>query len=123
MRIPGWVTGALVLVATLGAGVILGTHLERRRHPGMSIVTGAEAGQVLRRHLLEGLALDSGQSRAVGAVLERHQASVDSAWRSLHPRVRATLDSSLREVAALLRPDQLERFRKMLGTRHPGILH
>jgi hypothetical protein len=121
MRFPGWVTGALVLTATLGAGVVLGTHLERRRHSESS-VSATLPMEHMRRFLLDELELDSAQDQAVGAILDRHQAGVDSAWRGLHPRLMATLDSSLREVAALLRPDQLERFRRIIHARHPGVL-
>lgn len=111
----------LVLGVTLVAGVAIGVTYERHR------VNERNATPMDTHHMIgaltSSLALDSAQRTAIDAILARHQASVDSTWRELHPHVRATMDSALREIAAVLRPDQLAKFRAMLENKHPGVLH
>lgn len=125
MNMPGWLKGSLVLVVTLAAGILVGSSIGSA-HPAADDMSAAHAmGDArghLESHLRTALSLDSAQEREVRAILTRHQATVDSVWRMLQPHLRATLHESLREVAAILRPDQLETFRRMIATRHPGVL-
>lgn len=111
----------LVLGVTLIAGVAIGVTYERHR------IDERRVSAVDTHHMIgtltSSLALDSAQRRAIDAILARHQASVDSTWRELHPHVRATMDSALREIAAVLRPDQLAKFRAMVEMKHSGVLH
>jgi hypothetical protein len=120
MMKPDWLKPTLLLALTFITGVALGVGLQRR---GASAHEGSGVGQqLLLHHLQERLDLDSAQHRAVMSIFARHQASVDSAWQAVHPYVRATLDSVLREIAGVLRPDQAETYRKMIQSRHPGVL-
>ena len=72
--------------------------------------------------LKDELGLDSAQEKAIAAILARRQGAVDSTWHVLQPHVRATLDSTLREIVGVLRPDQAAKYRKMVETMHPGTL-
>jgi hypothetical protein len=74
------------------------------------------------RHLTRQLALDSAQQQAIAGIFARRQVAVDSTWHALQPHVRAVMDSTLRDIVAVLRPDQVTKYRRMVETRHPGAL-
>lgn len=118
MVIGNWVKGTLLLAVTLAAGIAIGVGYERRR------ATPHESHGMhhVLHHLRDELGLDSTQERQVAVILARRQHTVDSTWHSLQPHVRATLDSTLREIDTVLRPDQAAKFRQMVETMHPGAL-
>lgn len=118
MRIPGWARGTVLLAVTLAAGFGLGVTYERGR-PAAHDARGMGAHDVMH-HFTRVLDLDSAQQAAISQILASHQPEVDSSWHTVQPHVRATLDSTRREVASVLRPDQLEKFRKMMETAHPA---
>ena len=76
----------------------------------------------LTRRLKEELALDPAQEQAIAAILARRQGAVDSTWHAMQPHVHATLDSTLREILGVLRPDQSAKYRKMVESMHHGTL-
>src|SRR5438132_1716976 len=109
---PVWVKGMLLLAVALTAGVAIGGAYERHRLLAHETV-GMEPHHAMHR-LQQELGLDSAQQKAIAVILARHQGAVDSTWHALHPLVRATLDSTLREVVGILRPDQLARYWRMV---------
>ena len=120
MTVPAWLRGAVVLALTLGAGIAIGVAFERRHAPVHADVT-AHADQMVD-HFTRELHLDSAQKVAVAAIFARRQHTIDSTWRAVQPHVHATIDSTLREMARVLRPDQLAIFERLIGARHPGTL-
>jgi hypothetical protein len=117
---PAWAKGTLVLVVTFAAGLAAGLSYNRHRPPEHR--PPGNAAEHLTQRLHEELALDSAQQAAVAAIFARRQSVVDSTWHVMRPLVHATLDSTLREVAGVLRPEQLARYREMMGRMHPGAL-
>ena len=117
MRVPAWAKGASVLAITLAAGVAMGVGYERRRAPAHE-ASAIESHDVLHRITHE-LELDSAQREAIATIVARRQGTVDSTWHAMRPHVRATLDSTLDEIVAILRPDQVTRYREMIEARHP----
>ncbi|HEU4747144.1 MAG TPA: hypothetical protein VFS56_01490 [Gemmatimonadaceae bacterium] len=119
MTIPAWLKGTVLLAVALGAGVAIGISYERRRMPSHE-ASGSH-------HMVEGLKqrleLDSAQVAAIAVILARRQAVVDSTWHVLQPHVRATMDSTLREIVDVLRPDQATKYSEMVRKRHPQALH
>jgi hypothetical protein len=113
-----WLRGVLLLAATLTTGVIIGVAYERSRTPRHE----ADPSHHVMQRLTDELGLDPGQQKAIVAIFARRQAAVDSTWHELQPHVRAALDSTLREIVDILRPDQAARYRRMVETRHPGVL-
>jgi hypothetical protein len=117
VTMPVWLRGTLLLALTFTAGVATGVGYERRRMPAH------EAARMDSRHVLlrlkQHLDLDSAQQQAIAAILARRQGTVDSTWHALQPHVDAALDSTLREVLRVLRPDQAAKHRKMMEARHP----
>jgi hypothetical protein len=95
----------LTLVAVLIIGVAVGMTIDRfwvtRAAPG-----GPMSSAILIREMDRRLHLDAAQRDTIASVLRRHQTTVDSAWARLRPSVHAVIDSSQREIIAVLRPDQ-----------------
>ena len=118
--VPAWLRGGVVLAVTLGAGIAIGVAFERRHVPVHADAT-AHADQMVN-HFTRELSLDSAQQAAVAAIFARRQHTIDSTWRAVQPHVHATVDSTLREMSRVLRPDQLATFERLIGTRHPGTL-
>ena len=115
---PAWAKGTLLFALTLTSGVIIGAAYERHREPPHE----ADGMHHVLLRLKDELGLDSAQQNAIAAILARRQGAVDSTWHTLQPHVRATVDSTLRDIADVLRPDQLAKYRKMVESRHPGTL-
>ena len=118
MTIPAWVRGTVLLAVTFTTGIVTGVSYERRR----ILEHEANGTHHMLRHLSDELGLDTAQQRAIAAILARRQGKVDSTWHVLQPHVRAAMDSTLHEIAAVLRPDQAAKFRNIVETRHPGAL-
>ena len=120
MTVPAWVRGALLLAVTLSAGIAIGIGYERRRAPSHD--PSRMSAHLLLHRLAGDLGLDSAQHQAIAAIFARRQGAVDSTWHVMQPRVRATLDSTLREIVGVLRPDQAAKYRRMMEVLHPGLL-
>jgi len=115
-----WVRGASILALTFAAGAATGVGYDRHISSARRSET-VDAARVLQ-HMRLLLGLDSAQSTAIATILAHHQQAVDSSWRAMQPHVRANLDSTLREIMTVLRPDQVARFREMVHVMHPGML-
>ena len=119
MKTPVWMKGLLLLVITLAVGFGLGVAYERAQPTAAH--TRPEAGDHLIERLNSELNLDEPQRAALERILERRQREMDSTWHAMQPHVRATLDSTLREVESVLKPDQLSKYRAMMQSMHrPG---
>jgi hypothetical protein len=118
VKVPAWLKGTLLLGVTLTTGIVIGVAYERRRAP----VHEATGTHHVMLRLKDELGLDSAQQTAIAAIFARRQGALDSTWHAVQPHVRATLDSTLREIVDVLRPEQAAKYRKMLEARHPGTL-
>lgn len=118
MRIPAWVRATIVLTMTLAAGVVIGVAYERHRTAEHQAVS-ADAHDAMH-HLTRELDLDPAQQKAIAEILARRQGEVDSTWHAVQPHVRATLDSTMQEIAGVLRADQLVKYHRMTETHSAG---
>jgi len=118
MKPPAWTVGSLLLAVAFAAGVAAGISYERRHVS--SVASGAADGHGAMQHLTTTLNLDSGQQAAISAILVRHQPEVDATWHAMRPHVTATLESTSNEILSVLRPDQAEKYRRMIESKHPG---
>ena len=116
--VPTWAKATLLLVLTLAAGILIGASYERRRAGGHE----ANAMHHMTTRLEHELDLDSAQKQAVAAIFAQRQRSIDSTWRAMRPHVHAAMDTTLREIAAVLRPPQAAKLRKLAERMHPGVL-
>jgi hypothetical protein len=119
--VPTWVRAGVLLAVTLAAGVALGASYERRRAVTHDMSGGHSEHMI--QQLAQDLDLDSSQRDSVVKIFARRQRAIDSAWSAVQPNVHATIDSTLREIAGVLRPDQLTKYRRMVESRHAGTLH
>ena len=118
---PAWFRATLLLGVTLAAGVALGVSYERRR--GMTHEMSGGHSEHMIQQLTRDLELDSIKRDTLGKIFARRQSAIDSAWNAVQPHVHATIDSTLREIAGVLRPDQLAKYRRLIEGRHAGTLH
>ena len=116
--VPAWFRGTTMLAVTLAAGVALGVSHERRHASGHE----AAGSLHIMRRLYDELGLDQAQQDAIAAILARRQGALDSTWHMLQPHVHAALDSTHREIVAVLRPQQAAQYRKLVEARHPGTV-
>jgi hypothetical protein len=116
MRVPAWLKGSVLLAVTLAAGVVIGVAYERHHAPRVVMMTDP---QQVMQHLHGALDLDSAQQAAIAAIFARRQGAVDSTWHSMQPHMRAALESTHVEIMKVLRPDQVAKFRKLVGAMHP----
>jgi hypothetical protein len=117
---PTWLRSALIFALIFAAGAAAGAGYERHasaahRAPTMDAASALQHMQLLLR-------LDTAQTTAIAAILAHHQHAVDSSWRTMQPAVRANLDSTLREIMGVLKPEQVGRFRELVHAMHPGML-
>ena len=117
---PVWLRGVLVLALTFAAGAAAGVGYDRHVSSARRMPTMDAARALQHMRLL--LGLDSAQAAAIATILAHHQHAVDSSWRAMQPEVRANLDSTLREIMAVLKPEQVQPFREMVHVMHPGML-
>ena len=116
MTIPAWLKGSALLAVTLAAGIVIGIAYDRHHAPQIVMVTNP---QQVMQHLHAALELDSAQQAAVAEIFARRQGTVDSTWHSMQPHMRAALESTHVEIMKVLRPDQVAKFRKLVGAMHP----
>ena len=117
--IPSWVRGSLVLVVTLGTGMMLGFVVGRMRPAALP--ANAMAPAVLLRTFDRELSLDSSQHERIARVLTRHQRVIDSAWIAVRPVVRSAIDSAQMEIVAILTAQQRAKYQLLLRAAHPGM--
>ena len=117
--IPLWVRGTVLFALVFTAGVGAGILIERSRQRPMTVSTMNPDSAVAA--LDRRLALDSRQRIIIRDALRRHQAVIDSAWRSLRPGVTAAVDSTQMEIYNALRPEQRPAFMEMMQRSHPGM--
>lgn len=111
----------MLLAVTLAAGIAVGVAYERHRTAAHQAVgTDATDAHDAMHHFARELDLDAAQQTAIAQILARHQGEVDSTWHAMQPHVRATLDSTMQEIAGVLRPDQLAKYRRMMEAAHPA---
>jgi hypothetical protein len=102
---------AAVLLVVFAVGSFAGTAFERHH-----IVRVAESvsllgeNEVAMTELSEFLDLDDEQVAQVHAVLAENQHVVQLMWEEFRPEVQAAMREVHMDIAAVLRPDQAERF-------------
>lgn len=114
MKAAVWIKGTLLLAIAFAAGIAVGVTYERRQGAARAPVATDVHSTV--RHLSSELDLDQNQQRAIVDILNRHQPEVDAAWHAMQPHMRAMLNSTSDEIIAVLRPDQADKYRKMIAT-------
>ena len=118
---PAWLRATLLLAIALAAGVALGVGYERRR--GMTHDMSGGHSEHMIQQLTRDLELDASQRDTVMKIFAHRQSAIDSAWNAVQPHVHATIDSTLREIGGVLKPEHLAKYRRMVDERHSGTVH
>jgi Spy/CpxP family protein refolding chaperone len=114
--LPGRPSKGIFAVALVFAlGVVFGAALSvvlLRLHGGFQLPIGPRGGPHFGRgpigRMVRELDLDADQRRRIVAIIERS-----------HGSIQQTLDETHREIRAILRPDQQQRFDRMRPPRMP----
>jgi hypothetical protein len=115
------VASALLLLIGAAAGVV-GDHLVLLHRRGVALGISAAGAASLHAQLLaeldRELHLTPVQHDSINAMLGRHQQSIDAAWRVIHGKLDAGMDSMHQELRAILQPEQLTLLRDWMGRQH-----
>lgn len=108
-----WIA-ALVVVVAFVSGVLVGiaaSHFMMRRghRPHMT----KRAAHFMVERLDRRLDLTDEQEKKIEAIIARRHARMEQLWGSVHPRVRAEIDATNKEIATVLTPEQRARFEKI----------
>jgi Spy/CpxP family protein refolding chaperone len=106
----------LLSVFSLGAfvGIFVDRHNSLRDPAGVSPEEVHEAAMV---ELREELGLDEEQIQQIHAIMADRQELVQRIWEQLRPELQAAMTDVHAEIAALLRPEQRQRFHDWLQRR------
>jgi hypothetical protein len=113
--------GSLVVALAFVAGVVTGMAVERGPREGLNVMVTATASDALPREL-ERLDLTDAQRGEIRSILVRGRDRVLAVVRDFDPRMSAAVDSTNREIDAVLTPVQrasLAEYRK----DHPPMVN
>jgi hypothetical protein len=109
----------VILVFMLGAicgGAV--THLVNRTRMEAFVGRGPEAREeMLVKRLTRQLELDSRQLEQIRPIVHETHASIRLIRQQSRPQVEGLLDESQRRISAILRPEQREKFEKIIAER------
>ena len=118
---------AIAALSLFALGAVAGITTDRLMHRPVDreqVVIGGDTIRLRDIHndpvgaLDRAVGLRAGQREKVTAILARRQKSIDAAWKDTQSHLRAAVDSMVDEVAAVLDPDQQEKFRRLANQLH-----
>jgi len=114
------VRAGAVLLCVFAAGALAGTAVERHQLGRVAAsVSLLGEGEVAITELRAFLDLDDEQVAQIHAILADNQHTVQLMWEQFRPEVQAAMREVHMEIAALLRPDQAERFHNWILRHGP----
>lgn len=118
------VLGAVSLVVLGGALTLLVQHLFFFPPNGSQGLRGSHdpgaASAEMVSTLRSELDLTASQADSIETILRRRQKTVNKAWQQVRTRLHAAMDSTQREIEAVLSEVQRRAFRQWLKSRHEG---
>ena len=117
----------VAVISLLAIGAALGVTFDRLHHRSgnrhMAVMQEVQKDPLAAIDRAVGLRPE--QRERVAAVLARRQDVIDGVWRDTHIRLQATIDSVVNEIAAVLDPDQAQKFRAAARELHgsPRVMH
>lgn len=113
-----------VLLAVFAVGVMAGVAWERHHGRGWSAGFGSgvheaalHAHRAALAELDDAVDLDEEQIDQIHRLMARRQEVVNEVWLRLRPEVESAMSEVHSEIAALLRPEQRERYHRWLEER------
>ena len=112
------VTAGLVLLSVFSLGAFVGVFIDRHHGPSAAAgVSPDDVHEAAMAELRDELGLDEEQIRQVHLIMANRQQLVERVWEQLRPELVAAMNEVHVEIAALLRPEQRERFHVWLEQR------
>jgi hypothetical protein len=108
---------SILIVFLLGslAGALI-TH-EIYQHRIESFIRGEPKRELIVRRLSHQLNLDATQLSQLRVIVEETYDGIKNVRKQIKPQIEAILESSQNRVRAILRPDQLEKYEKIIAER------
>ena len=108
---------SIIVVFLLGslAGALV-TH-EIYQHRIESFIRGEPKRELIVRRLNHQLNLDAAQLSQLRVIVEETYAGIKNVRKQIRPQIEEILESSQDKVRAILRPDQLEKYEKIIAER------
>jgi len=108
---------SIIVVFLLGllAGALV-TH-EIYQHRIESFIRGEPKRELIVQRLTHQLNLDTAQLSQLRGIVEETYAGIKNARKQIRPQIEEILESSQNRVRAILRPDQLEKYEKIIAER------
>lgn len=104
-----------ILGATCGALI---SHIVYRSHHEAFIKGGGEAREeLIVRKLTHRLDLDQRQQEQVKAIIHENHAAIQEIRKQARPRIEALLEQGQSRINEVLRPEQQEKFQKIISER------
>ena len=126
MKRQAWQTWVAVL-ALLVIGAVLGIAIDRFHVRGGNHAS-ALLEEIERNPMAvidREISLRPDQRASVGRIIERYQATMDSAWGESNRQVRATVGAVINDITAQLDSAQARKFRALINKIHssPDAFH
>jgi flagellar basal body-associated protein FliL len=108
---------SILIVFLLGslAGALI-TH-EIYQHRIESFIRGEPKRELIVRRLSHQLNLDAAQLSQLRVIVEETYDGIKNVRKQIKPQIEAILESSQNRVRAILLPDQLEKYEKIIAER------
>jgi hypothetical protein len=108
---------SIIVVFLLGslAGALV-TH-EIYQYRIESFIRGEPKRELIVRRLSQELNLDTAQSAQLRVIVEETYAKIKNVRKQIIPQIEEILGGSQNRVRAILRPDQLEKYEKIIAER------
>ena len=108
---------SILIVFLLGslAGALI-TH-EIYQHRIESFIRGEPKRELIVRRLNHQLNLDAAQLSQLRVIVEETYDGIKNVRKQIKPQIEAILESSQNRVRAILLPDQLEKYEKIIAER------
>lgn len=102
------------LLGSLAGGLV--TH-EIYQHRIESFIRGEPKRELIVQRLNHELNLDTAQLAQLRVIVKETDAGIKNARKQIRPQIEEILESSQNRVRAILRPDQLEKYEKIITER------
>ncbi|QEM66866.1 hypothetical protein FO488_00955 [Geobacter sp. FeAm09] len=112
------IAGILLVFLMGAAGGALVTHMVQKAHFEQSILANRKMREeVIVERLTRELGLDGSQQEQVKAITHETHEGIGRLKKQIHPQIEALLATGQQRMEAVLRPDQREKFKKLVAER------
>lgn len=111
------VGAVLIFVLGMSAGALITVKICQRWIGKIKAGGPRIVAELIERRLATRLSLDNAQRRQLRTIVQKAYGEIQDAQRQIQPQVRETLERAETSVRAILRPDQVKKFDKLVAER------